>query len=1228
MRPIQQTKPTNSTTVADVSNAQAVAGDGQAAAGPSRLIGQGHLQAFQSRQSVNHSNDRPASAPPRKRFGDWSAQKEHLPSAFLDNLKKLDQFQKGVDRLAFQQEVNEHWKCLSDSDKVKVLEMAGQGALSGEIGGQNKLHGPAISWLHSTLSVMNSNRTLQGFLPRLTREARDGLNKVLVKKPNRNMLDVNFDYKHFLKFNANPISLPPEAQGKEIAIIGSGISGAVAARLLLQAGAKPVIFERDSKTGGRLESRPYHNVEGSEASEFSEMGGMRFPASGRAWFHFLKQFDIKTIPDFPNPGKVPTTLQFKNEIIDWPAGAAAPDSPMFQKIGADFGKFVARLMEPMEKARKAHDTDAMQQIYQGYLDKYGDKTFYDAIMEGLKDAGITWSKDEVDAFGTLGIGTGGLGAFYPVSFMEILRVMLNEFEKDQHLLQEGTTAALSKFYSAEVSLPDGSSASLATNAEINLRTQVTDILANKGKPMLEFKGPDGAIRTREFAGVIVATTPLAMQDMGLSRPKTGPGQVLPAEVANAIGNLNLVSSSKLFIRTPTKFWLDSEGNPRNEKKSDGSFGPIPQNIQTDQSAHSVYCLDYPDTDYGVVLVNYTWGAKSDDLMHLSPTERLDEFKKTIAQISPEFANNLTPVNGEVHAVDWQNEPGHYGAFKLNNPGREASQQAVFYQYQNNVSGVVLAGDSVSHMGGWAEGALQTGIHAACSTAVHLGGSVAENSPLELNRNKFDYGKRADTSDAAETSRLLAMSASEAIDAIANGSVTAQAYTKTLIARAKAFSGLNSIITLNEDGALIAAKEIDDARAAGIPLKPLAGLPIIVKDNINTKDLPTTAATPALKDFMPGTNAPTLQALLDAGAIVLGKANMHELAFGITSTNLSAFAKPVRNPYNRDYIPGGSSGGTAAAIAARIVPAGLSTDTGGSSRIPAALTGIVGLRPSVGNGGVERRYSGSGVVPVSTTRDTVGPMGLTVKDVALLDTVIAKGEMPAPATLKGLRLGVPSSFWSNLDKEVAGVMEAAKRKLSAAGVVFIDVDMPEVFDLNHKVSFPIAMHEPVTSIPEYLKANGAAHITLDNIADQVASPDVRGAFSAIKKDAFGSLYPDARHVYRPQLRKLYDDYFANNNVDAVFFPTTPLPAVPLDLVKGSSTVSVNGGPQVDEFGTFIQNTDPGSNAGIPGLSLPAGLTSGGLPVGMEIDGPVGSDANLLSIGMAMEALFGTLPAPKL
>ena len=222
---------------------------------------------------------------------------------------------------------------------------------------------------------------------------------------------------------------------------------------------------------------------------------------------------------------------------------------------------------------------------------------------------------------------------------------------------------------------------------------------------------------------------------------------------------------------------------------------------------------------------------------------------------------------------------------------------------------------------------------------------------------------------------LALTATEAVAAIQTGRLKATDYVATLLARAAALQTLNALTALNMEGALAAARHIDSLSAQARAALPLAGLPVVIKDNINTTGLLTSAGTPALDGFVPDNNAPSVQRLLDAGAIVLGKANMHELAFGITSTNLAPHAGAVRNPYDPGLIPGGSSGGTAAAIAARITPAGLGTDTGGSTRIPAALTGIAGFRPSVGDGGAERRYHDpNAVVPISHTRDTVGPDG--------------------------------------------------------------------------------------------------------------------------------------------------------------------------------------------------------------------------------------------------------------
>ncbi|MEO7851550.1 MAG: amidase family protein, partial [Rubrivivax sp.] len=287
-----------------------------------------------------------------------------------------------------------------------------------------------------------------------------------------------------------------------------------------------------------------------------------------------------------------------------------------------------------------------------------------------------------------------------------------------------------------------------------------------------------------------------------------------------------------------------------------------------------------------------------------------------------------------------------------------------------------------------------------------------------------------------------------------------------------------------------------------------------------------------------------------------------------------------------------------------------------------------LRPSVGNGGAQRRYTDThAVVPISHTRDTIGPMARTVSGVALLDSVITGAPLAVAAPLKGLRIGVPQSFWAGLDSSLAAVVIKAEAKLANAGVVFVDVDLPGLAELNNLVSFQLALHEPIADMPAYLAATGLTGITLADIAAKVTSPDVKGAFGAILADAFGKDYDAALNVHRPKLQALYADYFAANRLDAMMFPTTVLPAAPIDVVNGSGKVQINGGAPVDTFATYIRNTDPGSNAGIPGLSLPAGLTASGLPVGLELDGPVGSDGRLIAIGLAFETVLGMLPAPK-
>src|SRR6266550_6355026 len=303
--------------------------------------------------------------------------------------------------------------------------------------------------------------------------------------------------------------------------------------------------------------------------------------------------------------------------------------------------------------------------------------------------------------------------------------------------------------------------------------------------------------------------------------------------------------------------------------------------------------------------------------------------------------------------------------------------------------------------------------------------------------------------------LTELGVADAATLVAQRKVSSVELTQAYLARAEANRDLNAFIALDRVGALAAARRADAELATGIrPKGVLHGVPLVVKDNTHVAGLPNTAGTPGLREFVPREHAPTVTALINAGAVILGKTNMQDLAFGISGYNEAFFtAQPIgtRNPYDRTRIAGGSSSGTGAAIGARLAPGGLGSDTGGSVRIPAALSGGAGLRPTIG------RYSQDGVTPISHSRDTVGPMGQTVADVALLDAVITGGSPPAPAPLSGVRLGVYRGyFFKDLDADTRTVTEGALEKLRRVGVAIVDVDMPDLQKANDAVSFPVAL----------------------------------------------------------------------------------------------------------------------------------------------------------------------------
>jgi indoleacetamide hydrolase len=470
------------------------------------------------------------------------------------------------------------------------------------------------------------------------------------------------------------------------------------------------------------------------------------------------------------------------------------------------------------------------------------------------------------------------------------------------------------------------------------------------------------------------------------------------------------------------------------------------------------------------------------------------------------------------------------------------------------------------------------------------------------------------------SRSLAdLSAGEAVARMARGELTCERYAEALLERCAQQRILNAFITLEPALVLEQARARDGERRAGAKPGALFGLPIPVKDSVNTRDYPTTGGTPALRTFRPRADAPVVAALKAAGAIVLGKTNLHELSFGWTSNNLAYGA--VHNPYDRKRIPGGSSGGTAAAIAAGLAPLGIAEDTEGSIRVPAAFCGIAGFRPTT------RRYSTEACVPISPLFDQVGPHARSVADLVLFDSVVT-GEAPlAPAaTLRGVRLGIARDYWfAGLDPEVERITAQALHRLENAGAVLVEAPLPGVGPLVDHATDQIQNHDVRFALARYLATYGAP-VDLDQLIER-ASPDIQAVFRSDvlpggKNFVTEAVYVAARDRYVPELERAYRDYFVRQRLDAMVFPATRVPA---PLIGDETTLDI-AGQAVPFEDAVARNIAPGSTAGLPGLVLPAGLTAGGLPVALEFDAPTGSDRALLSIGAALEQALGRIAAP--
>jgi Asp-tRNA(Asn)/Glu-tRNA(Gln) amidotransferase A subunit family amidase len=466
--------------------------------------------------------------------------------------------------------------------------------------------------------------------------------------------------------------------------------------------------------------------------------------------------------------------------------------------------------------------------------------------------------------------------------------------------------------------------------------------------------------------------------------------------------------------------------------------------------------------------------------------------------------------------------------------------------------------------------------------------------------------------------MIDLGAVEAVAAMRNGDIKAEAYAGALLAQAARCERLNAFVTLDPEMVMSAAREADRARATGRRLGILHGLPLPVKDSVATRALPTSGGTATLRNFVPAEDAGIITGLLDEGAIVMGKTNLSELSFGWTNNN--AVFGAVRNPHDTDHMPGGSSGGSAAAVAARIAPLAVAEDTLGSIRVPASCCGLAGFRPTFG------RYPNRGIMPLTTDRfDQVGALARSVADLALFDAAVT-GETASIGgeSLKDVRIGIAPHLWANLDAEVERLNREALRKLRAAGAVIVEADMPDAVKASADIAFAIIGYEIMPSITAYLASQGS-----DLEFEQIFAGASEGIQDMLTALAMPPHRPD-RSVYeamlarREELQRALRRHFAAQGISALAFPTSMAPPL---LIGEDTDVEIDG-QRVPMAVAKGRNASLGSCASMASLVLPAGLSSRGLPVGIEFAALANADRALLSLGLSLEKALGVGPAPQL
>jgi aspartyl-tRNA(Asn)/glutamyl-tRNA(Gln) amidotransferase subunit A len=438
--------------------------------------------------------------------------------------------------------------------------------------------------------------------------------------------------------------------------------------------------------------------------------------------------------------------------------------------------------------------------------------------------------------------------------------------------------------------------------------------------------------------------------------------------------------------------------------------------------------------------------------------------------------------------------------------------------------------------------------------------------------------------------------------------------------------LNAFLTLCPERAYAQADRVDASIAQGHALEPLAGVPVAIKDVLSTRGVRTTCGSRILENYIPPYDATAIERLEGAGAVILGKTNCDEFAMGSSNEN-SAYGA-VRNPLARDRVPGGSSGGSAAAVAAGLSVVALGTDTGGSIRQPGAYCGIPATMPTYG------RVSRYGLIAFASSLDRIGPFATNIPDVATVMAVIAghdsndstSAAVPIPnyadeikSPVQGLRIGVPEDYFGKgIDSEVKAKVQAGIALLEKLGCKRVPLHMPHT-DYAIATYYIVATAEASSNLARYDGVRYGLRVPGATLMEMYRKTRENGFGPEVKRRimlgtyALSSGYYDAYYLRAQKVRALIAQDFSNafQKVDAIITPTTPTPAFKL------------GEKTADPLQMYLADiyTVTGSLAGVPGVSIPCGKTKAGLPVGMQIFGPHFGEARILQLARAFEKADG-------